>query len=148
MAKNDNIIDFLGDVADAIREKKGTAEPIAAQNFSSEIASIKTDGMRYFDVRGFDIGPWSMAGTWYKVYSEGEWFIGPSLACAAGFPDGIIGAITIDNRKMSDSVNGGFAFVIDYTKTIFGIDFETAFPEITEEEFYDLTWEAPELPVG
>ena len=53
MAKNDNIIDFLGDVADAIREKKGITEPIAAQNFADEIKSIETDGMRYFDVRGF-----------------------------------------------------------------------------------------------
>ena len=51
MAKNDNIIDFLGDVADAIREKKGTAEPIAAQNFADEIKSIETDGMRYFGIR-------------------------------------------------------------------------------------------------
>lgn len=44
MAKNDNIIDFLGDVADAIREKKGISEPIAAQNFADEIKDIKAGG--------------------------------------------------------------------------------------------------------
>jgi hypothetical protein len=44
MAKTDNLDDFLKDIADAIREKKGTKEPINAQNFTSEIASISTGG--------------------------------------------------------------------------------------------------------
>lgn len=44
MAKNDNLTDFLTDVADAIREKKGTSESINPQDFSSEIASIETGG--------------------------------------------------------------------------------------------------------
>lgn len=44
MAKNDNLTDFLTDVANAIREKKGTNEPINPQDFSSEIASIQTGG--------------------------------------------------------------------------------------------------------
>ena len=42
MAKNNNLSDFLSDVANAIREKKGTTEPINAQDFSSEIASISS----------------------------------------------------------------------------------------------------------
>lgn len=41
MAKTDNLTDFLTDVADAIREKKGTSEPINPQDFASEIASIE-----------------------------------------------------------------------------------------------------------
>lgn len=44
MAKNDNLKDFLTDVADAIREKKGTTEKINAQNFSEEIRSIESGG--------------------------------------------------------------------------------------------------------
>jgi hypothetical protein len=44
MAKTDNLDDFLKDIADAIRKKKGTKEPINAQDFSSEIASISTGG--------------------------------------------------------------------------------------------------------
>ena len=44
MAKNDNLGDFLSDIADAIREKKGTTEPINAQDFASEIASISGGG--------------------------------------------------------------------------------------------------------
>lgn len=42
MAKNDNLKDFLTDLADAIREKKGTSGPINPQDFTSEIASIET----------------------------------------------------------------------------------------------------------
>lgn len=44
MAKNDNLTDFLTDVADAIREKKGTTELINPQDFASEIASIESGG--------------------------------------------------------------------------------------------------------
>ena len=44
MAKNDNLKDFLADLADAIREKKGTSDPINPQDFTSEIASIETGG--------------------------------------------------------------------------------------------------------
>jgi hypothetical protein len=44
MAKNDNLTDFLTDVADAIRAKKGTTDKINPQNFSAEIASITTGG--------------------------------------------------------------------------------------------------------
>lgn len=50
MAKNDNLKDFLVDVADAIREKKGTTDAINPQDFSSEIASIQSGG----DIWGFD----------------------------------------------------------------------------------------------
>ena len=44
MSKQDNLTDFLTDVADAIREKKGTTEKINPQNFSSEILSIEGGG--------------------------------------------------------------------------------------------------------
>lgn len=44
MAKIDNLKDFLTDVADAIREKKGTTELINPQDFSAEIASIQSGG--------------------------------------------------------------------------------------------------------
>ena len=41
MAKDNNLGDYLTDIADAIRAKKGTTEPINAQDFASEIASIQ-----------------------------------------------------------------------------------------------------------
>ena len=42
MGKANNLTDFLTDVADAIRAKKGTTGKINPQNFSKEIASIET----------------------------------------------------------------------------------------------------------
>ena len=42
MAKNNNLKDFLTDVADAIRSKTGEAGLINPQDFSARIASIQT----------------------------------------------------------------------------------------------------------
>ena len=56
MAKDNNIQDFLTDVADAIREKKGTTDKINPQDFSSEIASIQS-GNRDWSEIGYDAEP-------------------------------------------------------------------------------------------
>ena len=61
MAKNDNLTDFLTDVADAIREKKGTTDKINPQEFSNEIASIKTSSSiwtGHADVEGLKAIGW------------------------------------------------------------------------------------------
>ena len=42
MARTNTLGNFLTDVADAIREKKGTTDTILASNFDTEIASIKS----------------------------------------------------------------------------------------------------------
>lgn len=60
MAKTDNLTDFLTDVADAIRAKKGTTEPINPQDFSAEIESIESGGG---DVWGFDAIGYTPANT-------------------------------------------------------------------------------------
>lgn len=44
MARVDNLTNFLTDVAGAIREKKGTSEPILVANFDTEIKSIESGG--------------------------------------------------------------------------------------------------------
>lgn len=41
MAKNDNLIDFLKDIADAIREVSGKTSNINAQDFASTIRGLK-----------------------------------------------------------------------------------------------------------
>lgn len=56
MAKDNNIQDFLVDVADAIREKKGTTDKINPQDFSSEIASIQSGGRDWGEI-GYDSEP-------------------------------------------------------------------------------------------
>ena len=40
----ENIVELLTDVADAIREKKGSTEPINAKDFSNEIRTIESGG--------------------------------------------------------------------------------------------------------
>ena len=64
MAKNDNLTDFLTNVADAIRYKKNTTERINPQDFFSQIVSIGNEGgngdgvvtrpnsVRFFDYDG------------------------------------------------------------------------------------------------
>lgn len=54
MSKDNNLHDFLQDVADAIREKKGSNEPINAQNFSDEIRNLPSGGEEgsYIDATG------------------------------------------------------------------------------------------------
>lgn len=44
MAKNNNLTDFLTDVANAIREKEGSGEAINPQAFSSRILALQTGG--------------------------------------------------------------------------------------------------------
>ena len=44
MSKTDNLTDFLTDIANAIREKKGTTEKINPQDFSTEIANLSSGG--------------------------------------------------------------------------------------------------------
>lgn len=57
MAKTDNLVDFLVDLADGIRAKKGITSDINPQDFRKEIESIGDGGStgggsnwRYFDV--------------------------------------------------------------------------------------------------
>lgn len=73
MAKNDNLTDFLADVANAIREKKGTTEPINPQDFASEIASIETggEGMQE-DAAVKDVNFYDYDGTRLYSYSWDE----------------------------------------------------------------------------
>lgn len=43
MAKNDNLQDFLTDIADTIREKKGTTDKINPQDFAQEISKLSEE---------------------------------------------------------------------------------------------------------
>lgn len=148
MAKNDNIIDFLGDVADAIREKKETTEPIAAQNFADEIRGIETSSYKYYDIRSqyphwiepnFSLPRYSIL---VKYFNGTDWQIMDNNA-----GDTRAGAVMIDpNLIYTGFYSGGFTGNV-YEQWLnndghpdYGVDL-ASFPEITEEEFYDLTWE-------
>lgn len=69
MAKNDNLKDFLTDVADAIREKKGTTDLINPQDFSAEIASIQSGGGA---VAANDVTFYDYDGTILHSYTKDE----------------------------------------------------------------------------
>lgn len=72
MAKNNNLTDFLTDVADAIREKKGTTEPINPQDFSSEIASIESGGGSMSSASKNDVTFYDYEGTILYSYTKEE----------------------------------------------------------------------------
>lgn len=77
MSKQDNLTDFLTDVADAIREKKGTTEKINPQNFSEEIRSIKGGGgivsKEFKDVNFYDYeGTILYSYTWDEFVAKNE----------------------------------------------------------------------------
>lgn len=48
MSKSDNLKDFVTDIADSLRTKKGTTEPINPQNFSKEILNLPVVGNEKF----------------------------------------------------------------------------------------------------
>lgn len=70
MAKNDNIQDLLTDVANAIRERKGTSELINPQDFSKEIKSINYHGYTgHADAEGLKAIGWTDEDiAYYQTY--------------------------------------------------------------------------------
>ena len=70
MSKQDNLHDFLVDIADAVREKKGTTEPINAQNLSEEIRSIEGGGATEVEMK--DVNFYDYDGTRLYSYSWEE----------------------------------------------------------------------------
>lgn len=65
MAKDNNLQDFLTDVANAIREKKGTSELINPQDFSKEIISLAggndVDIMKIVDLTDINLNGGALA---------------------------------------------------------------------------------------
>lgn len=67
----ENIVELLTDVADAIREKKGSNEPINAQNFADEIRSIEGGGEQP-SVEEKDVNFYDYDGTLLFSYTLAE----------------------------------------------------------------------------
>ena len=146
MAKNDNLKDFLTDVADAIREKKGTSKPINPQDFSTEIASIKTGG------DGGQMEYWKVPANYNVVEEEDLIFTVASQmqfeiegAVVVGSP---FVFVYVEKFPSAFSVNmsafvtypgdGQLYAVTDYIAQS-GIDLEArGYTKITEEEFYSI----------
>lgn len=144
MAKNDNLSDFMTDIADAIRAKKGTSEPINAQDFSAEIASIETGGggaMEYWSVQSQDIitglgqnAEVLVYATLGKVILQGTTMAVP-MGMALEMGD-ILAFAWSNNLRVIMNNN---IMTLGEILTSFGLDFEDAgFDRITEEEFYSI----------
>lgn len=77
MSKLDNLGDFLTDIADTIRTKKGTSGTISAQDFSSEIASIPSGSPPIFsgsyDTAGLTAIGWTQAEIDYYNQNGVQW---------------------------------------------------------------------------
>lgn len=72
MAKNNNLTDFLTDLADAIREKKGVTYKINPQDFSKEIASIEVGETTITDAPIKDVNFYDYDGSRLYSYSWDE----------------------------------------------------------------------------
>lgn len=142
MAKNDNLSDFMTDIADAIRAKKGTSEPINAQDFSSEIANIETGG------GGGSMEYWSVPEKWQAEVDDFGAFIfcvkvnrGSSIditsSTVLGTTDLPVLAIGID--RSFRAVSNGQSFTIDEFFQLMGTSLDAlGFTPIDEEEFYKI----------
>lgn len=78
MARVNNLTDFLTDVADAIRDKKGTTEPINASEFDTEIASIEGGGTTkeftgHYDTEGLRTIGWTDEDIQYYQDNGVQW---------------------------------------------------------------------------
>lgn len=74
MARTNTLGNFLTDVADAIREKKGTSETIQASEFDTEIANLPSGGdvSEYFDSTTTQSGGGTTdsVGVWMKAVKK------------------------------------------------------------------------------
>ncbi len=70
MAKNNNLTDFLTDVANAIREKEGTTAAINPQTFSARILALQTGGGGGAAVPAKDVNFIDYDGTILHSYSK------------------------------------------------------------------------------
>ena len=147
---------LLTDIADAIREKKGTTELINPQDFSTEIRGISggnADGgvtIRYFNIKAL-IDMISQNNLWDTASSV----LGTFISCKAtvgdiiliypftmfgeGYRDGIFQAAIVDNMILTKSSDNS-AGEVNTNEIISNILQQGCF-EITKEQFYDLTTE-------
>lgn len=156
MAKDNNLQDFLTDIADAIREKKGTTEKINPQDFATEIANLSSGGgsgngsgtsgegsaLRYFDTSKMETNAIT-AVQYFSVILKGTingstYFIGAGTAMmtASSFTVSDCAAICTNAPMTFES---GEILTFEEVCSKYNITNEMlAVGEITKEEFYNL----------
>lgn len=118
MAKTNNLTDFLTDIADAIREKKGTTGTINPQDFSSEIASIESGGGGAVESKPIkDVNFFDYDGTVLYSYTT-EQFRGLSTLPPLPTREGLVcQGWNYDIKDIKDVQDVGAIYVTDDNKT-------------------------------
>ena len=152
MDKTNNLQYFLTDIADAIREKKGTSDLINAQNFADEIRNMPTSGggegsIEYFTYGEGTVQALAAYAQYFKIESTSMDFkaimpysVAMSELVAASNAEIIAIGINLSERmlmKQGDVVQQSTALE---SLQMNGVTQEQidALPRITEEEFYNL----------
>lgn len=154
MAKNDNLKDFLTDVANAIREKEGSSEPINPQDFSSRIQAIQTGGGGGDTPAGGSNIVYLNIETMVKTMESQlpmllKMIVG-GLACRLQYEDGTLSAILPSYNIGADYLNTIVAIAIvdnflgwveetnyiNSSEMIESLKSQMGAYEITAEEFY------------
>lgn len=113
MAKTDNLTDFLTDLADAIREKKGITEAINPQDFSGEIASIESGGGAVVSASISDVNFLDYDGTILYSYTK-EQFLALSAMPELPTREGLV------CQGWNWTLNDAKEYVADYGKQNIG----------------------------
>ena len=130
MARTDTLGHFLTDVADAIREKKGTEETILASDFDTEIENLPSGGSKYapkfisfYNYTGLDLQDLIDDNniSYSNIISTNQMF---SLTGATSSTTNLT---TIDISKISNEANGitdvnGMFYMRENLQSIQGLD--------------------------
>lgn len=147
MAKNDNLKDFVTDVADAIRAKKGTSDLINPQDFAEEISAISSgssgesggSNWKYFDASEMEqkLGITEFGAMLIKIQFGEVTNIMSSAMMAVTGADGVIAfAVELSGKTSMTGELVSFGELIT-DSFIEGMKSFGVF-EITEAEFYNL----------
>lgn len=144
MSKDNNLHDFLQDVADAIKEKKGSNDAINAQNFSDEIKNLPSGGddglamsllqrtiTEYSNEEITEFGPFAFAGCskLVRVYV-------PSLKYVSMLMFQESGLIEIELPNIYNIASQGFQGATSLKKVTLG---EGLYANVANMAFYNCT---------
>lgn len=145
MAKTDNLTDFLTDIADAIRAKKGTTNKINPQDFSAEIASISGSGggdssIGYLDVSGLDGDLYDYAISLAILGKKTGYILPTNLTNLLGGDTERFTAIAVDFAQECYVYElGSNTLQLSQVLDVLGLtDIFSSIPRLTKEQFYSL----------
>ena len=149
-----NLIKFLKDTADAIREKTGKSELIKPVDFAEEIKSISAGGgesegsyWHYFDVSEVDLTDPDISFSAVLCYMMMKWTFNDEVGIGTASVYEMLSGFAGENNKPKVIAFGGDytqRVIINGTNASYGDLVEElkaygiSLPEITKEQFYAL----------